>query len=137
MRSREKRSTPPIIIRSAYQLLLYIDERVANYPAAARPGLGRRTLDVILDITGELTAAAYAPRKSEARHRKLSSASSKLTFLRLLLRAARDRRYLSKGQYEHTMRPLVDIGRMVGGWIKLEESRRTADAGRGSRGPRS
>jgi len=38
--------------------------------------------------------------------------------LRLLLRGARERRYLSTGQHDHAIEGLGELGRMIGGWLR-------------------
>jgi hypothetical protein len=114
------------LVEHTYQTWLWLDERVQAFPKAVRPQLGRRALDTILDALTSLSHAMYLPRGS-ARVRELEGVNRHLATLRLLLRGARDRRYLSLDQHEHAMRLVDECGRRTGGWLRLERehARRT------------
>ncbi|MBN1610950.1 MAG: four helix bundle protein [Polyangiaceae bacterium] len=122
------RSRPPIapaaVIEEGYQAWLWLDARVEGFAASARRHIGHRTLDAVLDALAATAEAAYLPR-GERRVLELEAANRRLTIVRLLLRGARERRYLSVGQHEHAMRLLESWGRQLGGWLRAER-RRTA-----------
>jgi|GEM_PF-1236186 len=113
------RPTPASVIEDTYQAWLWLDERASGFPALARRQVGHRALDAILDALTAVTEAAYLPRGAP-RARRLADANRSLTVLRILLRGARDRRYLSLGQHEHAMKLVDGIGRQVGGWLRSE-----------------
>ncbi len=107
------------VVEDAYQAWLWIDARVASFPVSARRQLGHRLLDAVLDAVAATTEAVYLPRGGERRER-LRHVSRRLVLVRILLRGARDRRYLGVDQHEHAMR-LFDVwGRQVGGWMRAE-----------------
>jgi hypothetical protein len=58
--------------------------------------------------------------RGAARCAELEAVNRKLGLVRLLLRGARDRRYLSLDQHEHAMRLVDECGRRTGGWLRLE-----------------
>jgi hypothetical protein len=116
---RSERLPPlPVAIERAYELLVWLDGRVHDFPAAARSMVGRRIVDAAVDLLDELLGATYAPGGSEAARSALERANGRLALLRLLVRLARDRRYLSTAQHEHAAERLVEVGRMVGGWLR-------------------
>jgi len=45
----------------------------------------------------------------------------RLEKLRVLLRISCEQHYLSHTAYEHAMRAINEVGRMLGGWIKQQE----------------
>jgi hypothetical protein len=108
----------PAAVERTYDLWLWLDARVADFPVHARHGIGRRMLDTVLDLLAALLRAAYAPRGTDRLCAALDSANEHAALLRLLLRGARERRYLAVGQYEHAAERLVEIGKMAGAWRK-------------------
>ncbi|MBI4705673.1 MAG: four helix bundle protein [Deltaproteobacteria bacterium] len=125
----------PAVVELGYGAWLWLDERCAAFPAAARRQLGHRILDAALDALADTTEAAVLPR-GQAREARLCAANRALTLLRILLRGARDRRYLSVGQHEHAMRLVDDWGRQVGGWLRAERRGRAAAQQRQGAPPR-
>jgi hypothetical protein len=107
----------PTIAEHAYATWLWIDERVAMFPTEARRQMGHRIIDAALDALSATVEAAYA-RRPPVRAARLEHASERLTVLRILLRGARDRRWISIAQHEHAMGLVDDWGRQVGGWLR-------------------
>ena len=50
----------------------------------------------------------------------LVEADVELEKVRLHLRLAHELRLLTTGQYEHASRAVVEIGRLLGGWLKRD-----------------
>ncbi len=88
------------------------------FPAHARRALGDRLLSETVDLLSDLSASAYARQRSVRQRERLQSASERIALLRLLVRGAAERRYLSLGQREHASERLVELGRMIGGWLR-------------------
>ena len=108
----------PVAVIAAYDLWLWIDARLVDFPVWTRHALGRRLGDTAIDVLEGLTAATYARRGSRDSIAALARANQRLALLRLLLRGARDRRYLSVSQHEHTIERTAELGRMIGGWLR-------------------
>ena len=119
MGQEHSNASPPAIVESGYQAWLWVDARIAAYPVCARRQLGHRTLDAVLDALSATTEAAYLSR-GPARIGCLELANRRLTLTRILLRGARERRYLSISQHEHAIRLLEAWGRQLGGWLRKE-----------------
>ena len=114
------RTTPtlPLAVDDAYTLWMYLDARIHDFPTAARHGLGARLLDASLDLVDTLLQATYAPRSSPTRRDALARANQRIAFLRILLRGARERHYLSVDQSEHATKLLLSLGGRVGAWLR-------------------
>jgi hypothetical protein len=112
------RPTLPVAVERAYDVWLWLDARVADFPTYARHSIGARILDAAIDLLDAYLCATYAPARSEEGGRALVRANQRLALLRLLLRGARERRYLSVAQHEHVAECLAELGRMTGAWLK-------------------
>jgi hypothetical protein len=120
--------TPPVIVDRAYQLWLWLEGRVTDFPTVVRHQLGKRILDTALDIMNELLIATYSPGQSLKRLQALQSSNQRIAFLRMLLRGARECHHISIDQHEHVAGRVAEIGAMVGAWIKKAQTRNyTAD----------
>lgn len=115
-------TTPAAVVEAGYQAWLWLDARVADFPRDARRSLGHRLIDATLDTVACVTEAAYLPRGAE-RVGRLERANRQLSVARILLRGARDRRYLAVSQHEHAMRLVDGLGRQIGGWLRSERAR--------------
>ena len=76
-----------------------------------------RINNLALDIVEDLVEARYSRDKG----RILKRINLRLEKLRILLRLCHRLKYLPHQGYEHAMRALNEVGRMLGGWIKQQE----------------
>ena len=96
-------------------------DRTLRFPKTARFTFAARIDGHALDVLERIVEARYA-----AKGRKgtlLKEIDVALMKLRVLVRLAHARRYLSHGGYEHTARQLDEAGRMVGGWRRQQVDR--------------
>jgi hypothetical protein len=112
------RPTLPVAVERAYAAWLWLDARVTDFPTHARHGVGKRILDASIDLLDAYLRATYAPARSGEASAALVFANQRLALLRLLLRGARERRYLSVDQHEHAIELLAELGRMTGAWLR-------------------
>ena len=108
----------PVAVERSWQLWLWLDARVADLPNPVRAGLGHRLVETTLHVLDLLVRASYLPADSPDRIVHLMEVRHRLTFLGLLLRGARERRYLSLPQYDHAAEQVGTLARMVNGWIR-------------------
>ncbi len=108
----------PVAVQRCYTLWVWLDARLVQFPTPARALAGRRICDAATDLLDALLGATYAPRASELRRDALVRANQRLALLRMLLRGARDRRYLAASQHDHAIEQLGELGRMIGGWLR-------------------
>ena len=120
----KKAASLPVVVERGYDLWLWLDARVVDFPAHARQSVGRRMLDAAIDVLGALLRATYAPRASDAAREALAQANERIALLRLLLRGARHRRYLAIAQHEHADERMAELGRMIGAWSKRTDGHR-------------
>ena len=118
MSSIKPKASLPVAVERAYDIWLWLEARLVDFPVAARHGMGRHVGDAAVGALDALLEAAYAPRGSPATAIALERANQRLALLRLLLRGARERRYLSIDQHNHAIERLSEVGKMVGGWLK-------------------
>ena len=103
-----------LVIDKVYDLVLWSCRHLAGFPRSHRFTLGERMEGQLYDLLETLLRAKYSREKREF----LARANLELEVLRFQLRLARDLRCLPFKSYEHGVRALDEVGRMVGGWLK-------------------
>ncbi len=114
----------PIFAR-CHDLTVWVLQATVRYPRHYRSALGKATQEAMFQLQRELVAAARRREKRQS----LQAADEALTELRLLLREGHALTLLTSGQYEHVVRMLDEVGRLLGGWRKAQA--RAASAGGG------
>jgi four helix bundle protein len=104
------------LFSKTYDFLLWIIPQVQKYPRQHRFGLAERIQRLALDFQDTIIAAGKSKR--EERKLWLLKADIQLEQLRNWLRLSRDLQLLSIPQYEHAARMIVEVGRLLGAWIK-------------------
>ena len=87
---------------------------MANFPKDQRFLLADRIECILLDILEMLIEAVYSKNKREL----LIKVNLKLDVLRFMMRIAKDMQYVNIKAYDFFCQSSIEIGRMVGGWIK-------------------
>jgi len=105
----------PIYSRT-YDMLLWLLPQASQFPRAHRFGLGERVVRLSLDFQETLIAAGMQP--GAERQTLLQQADLQLAQLRQTLRLCKDLELFSLGKYEYLAARLVEIGRLLGGWLK-------------------
>jgi hypothetical protein len=104
----------------AYDLTLWMAERMARFPAPHRHTVGTRMVTTLLDAQELLVEAHYSREKRNL----LRRVNLLLERLRVLIRLAKDLRCLAPAQYEFAARAIDETGRMVGGWLRQQDQRK-------------
>ncbi len=102
------------VVEKHYQLILWILPKIANFPKDQRFLLADRVERILLDILEMLIEATYAREKKQI----LIRVNLKLDCLRFMMRIAKDMKYVSLQGYDYFCQLTLEIGKMVGGWIK-------------------
>jgi len=89
-------------------------DHTEKFPRHVRFTLSGRIDNYILDIYEKIIEARY----TRNRHGILKEIDLNLEKLRLLVRIAHDRKYISHGSYEYASKIIYESGSMLGGWIK-------------------
>jgi 23S rRNA-intervening sequence protein len=107
-----------IALEKAYQLMLWLMPTVEKFPRSQKFLLGDRIQGAALDIIEGLVEATYARNRLPV----LRAVNLKLEQLRYLFRLATDLKFLDLRRYEHAARAIDEIGRLVGGWLRLNRA---------------
>ncbi len=102
------------IFSKTYDLLRWLIPVTVKFPRAQRFVLAAALQRTALDFQERLIEAAKTSQPREA----LLQADVALSKLRFYLRLCRDLKLLSFGQYEHAIRMVDEMGRLLGGWLK-------------------
>jgi len=103
------------IFEKTYEFVLWIYPRVNKFPKSQRFVLGQR----IENITLEMLEGSIEANQKRNKISYLKKMSMKLDVLRVLIRLSKDFKFISLRQYEHASKMLNEIGKMLGGWIKV------------------
>jgi hypothetical protein len=91
-----------------------------HFPRAQRFTVTKRLLDAAFDLREHLETAQH--RRGKNRRYYLQLADEALGRVRLYLRLAVRWGWLSPGQYRHAAQMVDEIGRLLGGWLKVTHS---------------
>ncbi len=101
------------------EFLAWLLPATEKFPKRVRFTFADRINNLALDIVEDLVEARYSRGKQPL----LKRVNLRLEKLRILLRLCHQLQYLPHQGYEHAMRELNPMGRMLGGWIKQQEGR--------------
>ena len=103
-----------LIVQKAYDFSKWLLLHTGKFPKSYRFSIAVRIENAVLEFT-ELVALA------NVRHEKLpflEQADEALTRLRILVRLSFDMKFISLNSYEFGSLQIVELGKMLGGWIK-------------------
>ena len=106
----------PVILKWMEFLDWFVDVSV-KFPRKVRWSLTTRIEDHGFDILECLVTAKYESGASK-KMSILREANLKLDLMRLLLRHAHRKQYVSGKAYERSSRDMNEVGQMIGGWFK-------------------
>ena len=103
-------------LEKMYQFMLWLMPTVEKMPRSQKFTLGDRIQNTALDALENLIEATYS-KSAEALLRQVNLGLEKLRFL---FRMAADLRLIDLGRYEFSAKAINDVGRLVGGWMKVQ-----------------
>jgi len=108
----------PLFVRT-YDLLLWLTGRVTNFPKTHRFRLAQRIENTAFGFHERLLRATRVGSRT-ATMRLLLEADVKLDKLRFYVRMAAEPtlKLITPRQYEHASKMIVEVGKLLGGWIK-------------------
>ena len=98
-----------------YELTKDIHREIAKFPKSEKPVLGRRIYDTVLQVLEYVIMANEEVDKKPF----LKNASVELEKLRIFIRLAADFHLISIKKYGIVSGQINEIGRMLGGWMKV------------------
>lgn len=111
-------------LETMYQFILWLIPTVEKFPRSQKFQLGDRLQNEAMGVLDRLIEATY----SKDRSGHLRAANLALEKLRFGLRLAKDLKHLDFKRYEHGARAVDEVGRLVGGWLRVDESSRQIGA---------
>lgn len=108
--------TSPLFART-FDFLNWLLPRTQTFPRPQRFVVTQRLQNAALDFQ-ELLVDAEAVRGA-ARMERLRRADAALDKVRLYLRLCREWNWLTPGQYQYAAQMITEMGRLLGGWIKV------------------
>ena len=117
-RRRRSISMPEVmqVIPKTYDLILWLIPGLKHFPRDQRFLLGDRIQNAALDVLCLLIEANY----TRIRTGLLRSANLELEKLRYLVRLSSDLHDLNRRRYQHAAERIDEIGRLIGGWAKMD-----------------
>jgi hypothetical protein len=103
-----------IILQKSYDFYLYLNQVTRSFPKSEKFVLTVQLKSLFLDMIQLIIRA----NKSGDKKRHLFDFDVKLEQFKLLLRLAKDLQYLKLNQYEFASSKIVEIGKLLGGWMK-------------------
>ncbi len=98
-----------------YDLLRYFHKEIAGFPKSEKPVLGRRIYDSLLGVLEYIITA----NEETSKIYYLKKASVELEKLRIFIRLSNDFHLISIKKYGIVSKRINEIGKMLGGWIKV------------------
>ena len=111
---------PLPIIQKTYDFILWLIPKLGRFPKDQKFILGDRIENGLLEFLGLLIEAEFTAKKLSVLHR----ANIEFEKVRMLIRMTNDLHLLGLDGYKHCSERIVEIGRMLGGWMKQQESAR-------------
>ena len=103
-----------IIIKRGYEFAKWLLNHTGKYPKSYRFSVALKLENAILDFI-ELTTVANMRRDKLPLLKKADEALAKM---RLLFRLSYEMRFINLKSYEYGSNKIVELGRLLGGWIK-------------------
>lgn len=104
------------IFTKLYEFYKCFSDYLIRFPKTKRYTLGQKIDQITLEIIELTITAGYLPREQKLVH--LKTISVKLDLLKLLVRLAWETKCLTHVAYQQSSVQLVEIGKMLGGWIR-------------------
>ena len=111
-----------LVIDRTFELVKWFLGRLEKFPRSHRYGLGQCIESRLYSIFEGMIRARYTG--SPAKAQELAAVNLDLETLRMLTRLAHELKMLPHKSHEQAAREIDEIGRMVGGWLKQQQSRR-------------
>ena len=109
------RNESPIFVRT-HDFACWLLARTIKFPKSQRFVMAKRVEETVLDFQERLIRAARADNRAQGK--ELREADVLLEILRRHIRTCVELKLFTVRQYEYAAGQMVEIGRLLGGWIK-------------------
>jgi len=118
----EAESAASPIFSKTYDFILWLLNHTENFPKSERFRMAKRLEDTAFEFYELLITAA---RSTARRRQLLLQADLVLDKWRLYMRLSQARKLTNAAQYQYAAAALVEIGKLLGGWLKKTPEART------------
>lgn len=115
---RQREGDLPIFV-AWLDFLEWLLPTTAKLPKHIRFTFVQRMDNLALDVVEDLVEARYLRNKRPV----LARANLRLEKLRVLLRLCESLGYFPRARSEHAMRAVNEVGAMLGGWLRQQQTR--------------
>ncbi len=98
-----------------YSFFKYMLDKVEKFPRISKFTIGDRIIKILCEIQEDIIETIYMKKRYE----KLKKLNVSLEKLRIYIRISLERRYISIKQAEYIFEEINEIGKMIGGWLKI------------------
>jgi four helix bundle protein len=106
------------LFQKGYDFYEFVYPTLKNFPQSERFVMVQKIQKVYLEFLSEVVSA----RKSSNTLHHLRNADRELEKTKIFFRLSRDLGFISAGQHEDISEKLVEMGKMLGGWIDGEKN---------------
>jgi len=106
-----------ILFQKIYDLMLWLHPAVNKFPKSQRFVLGQRIENCLLDILEDVIRLIAQNFENRTLLEELNIRVDKL---RILVRMAKDLKFINVKRYEFFAERIVEIGKMIGGFKKIK-----------------
>ena len=103
------------LFTKTYDTLKWVSNHTSRFPKSERFRLAKRIEDHLYEFYELIIHAALVPNECTE---TLTNADERLFRLKTYFRLARDRGFTSQKQYQYITGQFVEIGKLLGAWIK-------------------
>ena len=107
----------PLYAKS-YDFVRWLIPQTVKFPREQRFVIASR----LQDATFDYMEALYRATEKRQRYAVLLKADNQIKLIRFYLRLCHDLSLLNTRRFEHASRLLEEMGRLLGGWLKLEKT---------------
>jgi four helix bundle protein len=118
MKNNETQSSELPIFIAWLDFLKWLLNATEKFPKKARFTFSDRINNLALDVVESLVEARYSKNKKE----HLRKININIEKVRILMRISFESRFISHEGYKHFSVSINEIGKMLGGWIKQQDS---------------
>lgn len=109
-----------IIFMRTYDFISWLLPLAENFPRSQRFVITQRLQSAALNFQEAIIEANSL--RGSSRTEKLRSADAELRKVRLYLRLCEKWRWMNPGQYRHVSAMVSEIGKLLGGWVKVSRT---------------
>lgn len=110
-----------VIFTRTYDFISWVLPLAEKFPRSQRFVITQRLQNAVLNFQESIIEANAL--HGSLRAEKLRFADAELRKVRLYLRLCEKWKWINIGQYRHVSEMVAEIGRLLGGWLKLSLSR--------------